>query len=299
MATPWEDEGSHQTFRLVRGAVAINQERSVRPLILPLRFAGRAPPSPARGEGLALGLRTSFSVTLTDASPQREEPSPGQSVAGAVISSLLLAAWIGWQWGWVAALAGVLGVLVHELGHLALINALGCGPGRIHFIPFLGGAATMRRQPDTEFKGVLIALAGPVIGLLAAIPFIWLFHETGARMWLSGVLFIGVLNFINLAPAPPLDGSKALGPALARIHPGLERAALVLLGIAAVAIAIWSRNYIFGLFVALGTIGALRAPAMRAEAARLNLVQWLASVGMWMVALALCLIVIVIATRSA
>ncbi len=244
-------------------------------------------------------------MTVSDApplpqGPAEREPSPGSSLLGAVISSLLLAAWIGWQMGWVWAAAGVLGVLVHELGHLALINALGCGPGRIHFIPFLGGAATMRRPPDTEFKGVLIALAGPVIGLLAAAPFVLLYRDTGERMWLGGVFFIGMINLINLAPAPPLDGSKALGPALARIHPGLERAALVLVGIAAVAWAVWSRSYIFGLFVGLGTVGALRTRAVfRAEAARLSLVQWLASVGMWMVALALCLIVIVIATRSA
>jgi len=240
-------------------------------------------------------------VTVSDApAPQRpaeREPSPGQSLAGAVISSLLLAAWIGWQMGWVWAVAGVFGVLVHELGHLALINALGCGPGRIHFIPFLGGAATMRRQPDTEFKGVLIALAGPTVGLLAAIPFVLLAWNTGERMWLGGAFFIGMINLINLAPAPPLDGSKALGPALARIHPMVERGALFLVGLAAVAWAVWSRSYIFALFVGLGALGALRAHAIRPEAARLSLVQWLASVGLWMVALALCLIVIVIAAR--
>ena len=213
---------------------------------------------------------------------------------GAVISSLLLAAWIAWQMGWVWAVAGVFGVLVHELGHLALINALGCGPGRIHFIPFLGGAATMRRPPDTEFKGVLIALAGPVTGLFAAIPFMLLSQNTGDRVWLGGVFFIGMINLINLAPAPPLDGSKALGPALARIHPWVERGALLLVGIAALAWAVWSRSYIFALFLGLGMLGALRTPPVRAEADRLSLVQWLASVGLWMVALALSLIVIAI-----
>ena len=244
---------------------------------------------------MAVDPGQSYGMTVTDTSPQRE-PAPGQSLAGAVISSLLLAAFIGWQWGWVAALAGVFGVLVHELGHLSLINALGCGPGRIHFIPFLGGAATMRRAPDTEFKGVLIALAGPVIGLLAVIPFVLLYQNTGQRMWLGGAFFIGMINLINLAPAPPLDGSKALGPALARIHPWVERGGLVLVGVAAVAWAVWSRNYIFALFVGLSTFGALRAGvAVRPEAERLSLIQWLASVGMWLVALALCLIVISLA----
>jgi Zn-dependent protease len=241
-------------------------------------------------------------VTVSDAElPGRaaeRPPSPASSLLGAIVSSLLLAAWIGWRMGWVWALAGVFGVLVHELGHLALINALGCGPGRIHFIPFLGGAATMRRAPDTDFKGVLIALAGPIAGLLAAIPFAWLFHQTGQRFWLGGVFFIGMINLINLAPASPLDGSKALGPALARIHPWLERGSLALVGLAAVAWAVWSRSYIFGLFVGLSTFGALRAPVARAPATPLNLVQWLASVGLWLVALALCLIVIMIGVKG-
>ena len=246
-------------------------------------------------------------MTLSDApslpeQPAKREPSPsaspGQSLIGAVVSSLLLAAWIGWRMGWVWAVAGVFGVLVHELGHLALINTLGCGPGRIHFIPFLGGAATMRRAPNTEFKGVLIALAGPLAGLFAAIPFLLLSHQTGERIWLGGAFFIGMINLINLAPAPPLDGSKALGPALARIHPWVERGGLVLVGAAAVVWALWSRSYIFALFVGLGVFGALRAPATRSAAAPLSLVQWLASVGLWMIALALCLIVIVLATRG-
>jgi Zn-dependent protease len=201
--------------------------------------------------------------------------------------------------GWVWALAAVFGVLIHELGHLALINALGCGPGRIHFIPFLGGAATMPRAPDTEFKGVLIALAGPVIGLLAAAPFVLAYRYSGDRVWLGGAFFIGMINLINLAPAPPLDGSKVLGPALARIHPWVERAALLLVGALAVAWAVWSRNFIFAAFVGLGLLGSLRTLAARPEAERLSLVQWLASVAMWLIALALCLIVIAIALRNA
>jgi Zn-dependent protease len=242
-------------------------------------------------------------VTIQDAPlperPAQREPSPGSRLIGAIISSLLLAAWIGWQMGPVWALAGVFGVLIHELGHLALINALGCGPGRIHFIPFLGGAATMRRAPDTEFKGVLIALAGPVIGLLAAAPFVLAYRYTGDHVWLGGVFFIGMINLINLAPAPPLDGSKALGPALARIHPWVERGALMLVGVLAVAWALWSRNYIFAVFVGLGLLGSLRTRAVRPEAARLNRLQWLASVGLWLIALALCLIVIAIALGNA
>jgi len=225
-------------------------------------------------------------------------PAPGASLPGAIISSVLLAAWIGWQMGWAWAAAGIVGILVHELGHLVLINVVGCGPGRIHFVPFIGGAATMSRPPDTEFKGVLIALAGPLAGLLAAVPFIFIYEQTDEKLWLGGIYFIGMINLINLAPAPPLDGSKALGPALARIHPWLERGALFLVALGAVAWAVWSRSYLFGILVGLSALSFLRVRAVRPEAARLTLVQWLASVGLWMIALALCLMVVNFARTS-
>jgi Zn-dependent protease len=226
-------------------------------------------------------------------------PAPGASLIGAIISSVLLAAWIGWQMGWAWAAAGVVGVLVHELGHLVMINLMGCGPGRIHFIPFLGGAATMTRAPNTEFKGVLIALAGPLAGLLAAVPFMFIFEQTDERAWLGAIYFIGMINLINLAPAPPLDGSKALGPALARIHPWLERGALLLVGAAAVAYAAWVRNYMFSLLIGLSLVSLIRVrPVARPQAERLSLVQWLASVGLWMIALALCLEVVSFAVSA-
>ncbi len=159
--------------------------------------------------------------------------SPAAEVGWALASTAALLAWLTWQWGWVWAVAGMIGLLIHEVGHLLAINALGCGPGRIHVIPFLGGAATMKRPPKTEFQGVLIALAGPVAGLLAALPFIAASVISGDPRWSGGAFFIAMINLLNLMPAPPLDGSKALGPALAWIHPMVERGALVLVGGAA------------------------------------------------------------------
>jgi Zn-dependent protease len=227
--------------------------------------------------------------------PAPPKPSPLAEIGWGIASTALLAAWLGWQMGWVWALAGVVGVFVHEFGHLLVINAMGFGPSRIRIIPFLGGAATMQRPPDTDFKGVVIALAGPVFGLLAAIPFFIATYETGDPRWAGGAVFIGLINLINLAPAPPLDGAKALGPALARIHPVVEKAALVMVGIAAVAWAVSTRNWIFGAFVGIATLGALRAPTLRAAARRLSTGEWIAAVGLWLIALALCLGVIILA----
>ena len=219
---------------------------------------------------------------------EAQPPSMAAQIGWGLVSTAILAAWLAYQGSWVFAAAGVLGVLVHELGHLAAINSLGCGPGRIHIIPFFGGAASMRRAPDTEFKGVLIALAGPVAGLMAAIPFYLLSVSTKNPAWLDGVLFIGGLNLLNLAPAPPLDGSKALGPALSWIHPNVERGVMILLGALGAGWAVTHGQIIIAIFIGIGLAQAVMGRAPRPPAQRLSTGQWLISIGLWLVALVLC-----------
>jgi Zn-dependent protease len=215
------------------------------------------------------------------------------------LSTLLLAGFVGLQLGWLAAFAIVAGVFVHEFGHVLVINWAGSGPSSIRIIPFLGGAATMKRAPDTDFKGVLIALAGPAMGLVAAAPFFALAAATGERGWLAGAFYVGLLNFINLAPAPPLDGSKALGPVLGRIHPALERAALLLVGVLAAAWGFSRGSYIFAVFIAISVIGAAMRPMLRPPARPLGLGEWVASLALYLGVLAAAAAVILVSLDAA
>ena len=165
-------------------------------------------------------------VEVPSAPPAARRVSPAAEFAWNLISTLLLAGWIAFWAGPLGAVALVGGVFVHEFGHVLVINWAGAGPSRIRIIPFFGGAATMSRAPDSDFKGVLIALAGPVFGLLAALPFFGP-RRAHRRARLAGrrLLHRRAQPASTSRPPPPLDGSKALGPALARIHPLLERAA--------------------------------------------------------------------------
>jgi Zn-dependent protease len=132
---------------------------------------------------------------------------------------------------------------------------------------------------------------------LAAIPFFVLAQVTGVQAWITGGFFVALINLINLAPAPPLDGSKALGPVLARIHPWLERGALVLVGLAAVYWAVTTGNWIFAAFVGIATLGSLRTGVPRVHARPLTPLEWGAALGLWLLALALCLGIIFSITR--
>lgn len=193
--------------------------------------------------------------------PQR--PSPGVDFVWGIVSTLLLAGFIWLSMGPMYALGGVIGIFVHEYGHVLAINRAGMGPGKIHIIPFLGGAASWKTPPDSEYTGALVALAGPAFGMVAALPFLALTRWTGDTAWLQAAFFITVLNLVNLAPAPPLDGSKVLGPVLAKAHPMLERAALVIVGALAVWWAVSRGSYIFAGFVGISILGSLRRGPIR------------------------------------
>jgi len=237
-------------------------------------------------------------VTVTSLEAPKE-PSRLSTLLWGVAGTLLLAAWLSWQMGLLWGVAAVVGVFVHEFGHVLVINWAGSGPSRIRIIPFFGGAATMARPPDTELKGVLIALAGPVFGLLAALPFFGLAAWTGEPAWLTGAFVIAGFNLLNLAPAPPLDGSKALGPVLARIHPLLERAALLVVGLVAVVWTFSRGSWLVPLFIGLSIFASLRTAQLRPTARPLSWREWALSFGLYAVALALCGGVLLLAASGA
>ena len=117
----------------------------------------------------------------TNSRAVRETLDKGQHPVWAVVSTLLLGGLI-WVFtgSWIAVVAILFGLLVHEYGHVLAMNAYGMGPARIYIVPFLGGMAKAQRRAESEWHGVLVSLAGPAFGLLAAIPFFGLYIVTGA-----------------------------------------------------------------------------------------------------------------------
>jgi Zn-dependent protease len=219
--------------------------------------------------------------------PPRSADPPlikGQTPAWALISTLLLGGLVWFLTGsWVAAVAILFGVFVHEYGHVLAMNAVGMGPARIFIVPFFGGAAQAQRPASSDWHGVLVSLAGPAFGLLAAIPFFALHLVLGGSAWLLGAAMIAALNLVNLAPAPPLDGSRALGPVLARIHPMLEKAALLLVGVAVVCWGVATGRWFLAVFLAIALIGHLQRGAWRPHSRPLTGRESLMSTGLYLV----------------
>ena len=212
-----------------------------------------------------------------------------QNPVWAVVSTLLLGGFLWWVTGtWVAALAGVFGLFVHEYGHVLAMNRLGMGPAHIHVIPFLGGLARGQRNPASEWHGVLVSLAGPAFGLLAIIPFAAAWMVLGDGVWLFGAFFIAMINLVNLVPAPPLDGSKALGPVLARVHPVLEKAVLIAIGAAVVVWGVTTGRWILAAFLAIAIAGHLRRGGWRPDERPLTGGEAMKSLGLYLLTAAAC-----------
>lgn len=114
-----------------------------------------------------------------------------------------------------APLAVVIGfvviTLVHEIGHAVAIRMKGLRAGFLVFIPFIGGAVTLKDQPRTAYDDAVIGLAGPFAGTLASLAVLqaykWTFEPTLLFIALLGF----ALNLFNLLPIGMLDGGRISG----------------------------------------------------------------------------------------
>jgi len=127
-----------------------------------------------------------------------------------------------WLFGLKFSLFLMILLLVHELGHLLGMKIFRMKIRGLYFIPLMGAALV----PDEEFRSVksmfVVALLGPVIGLVMCLLFTMLYvgavhvPELGA----AAVVML-IVNFLNLIPAFPLDGGRcAVAIILSFLRPG-------------------------------------------------------------------------------
>src|SRR5215212_3779034 len=111
-----------------------------------------------------------------------------------------------------APLAVVVGfvviTLIHEVGHAVAIRAKGLRAGFMVFIPFIGGAVTLKDQPHTVYDDAMIGLAGPAAGTFASLACLQIYKWNAAPRYLLIALLGFVLNLINLLPIGMLDGGR-------------------------------------------------------------------------------------------
>jgi len=76
------------------------------------------------------------------------------------------------------------------------------------FIPFIGGAVTLKDQPRSAFDDAQIGLAGPVAGTFASLAALQIFKWTDIPMYLAIAAAGFAVNLLNLLPIGMLDGGR-------------------------------------------------------------------------------------------
>jgi Zn-dependent protease len=98
--------------------------------------------------------------------------------------------------------------LIHEVGHAVAIRAKGLRAGYMVFIPFIGGAVSLKDQPHSVYDDAIIGLAGPAAGTASALVCLQIYKWTADPLWLL-IAFMGfLLNLLNLVPLGMLDGGR-------------------------------------------------------------------------------------------
>lgn len=168
-------------------------------------------------------------------------------IAMAAGSMLVSLAAYAKKWGLSFAAGFLLILVLHEVGHAVMIRVKGLRAGAMVFIPFIGGAVTLKRQPRSAFIDAQIALAGPIAGAVASVVSLGLYRTTGMVLFLIVAHAGFLINLFNLTPIGPLDGG--------RIAAAITKWMWIFGGVILLLLTLWWRNW---LMIVLGVVSVLQ-----------------------------------------
>lgn len=143
------------------------------------------------------------------------------------------------DWKFVLMILPIL--FVHESGHWLAMKAFGYRNMRMFFIPFFGAAVSGRAFNVEGWKKSVVALAGPVPGVIAGVVLGLVGLATKSPLMSDVALLTLIVNGLNLLPIIPLDGGQNLQTLVFSRHPVMD---VVFRGLAAAGL--------LGLFLVLG-----------------------------------------------
>ena len=108
--------------------------------------------------------------------------------------------------------AGMVGlILVHEIGHAAVMHSRGVPFSPMVFIPFMGAVIATKELPRDAWEDALIAFGGPVLGSLGAGAIGLAGHATDSQLLIALADFGLMINLFNLLPLGSMDGGRIAG----------------------------------------------------------------------------------------
>ncbi|MDX1516578.1 MAG: M50 family metallopeptidase [Woeseiaceae bacterium] len=187
--------------------------------------------------------------------------------------SALLFVVIGWPFLGLQLTIVLLGVIFfHEAGHWLAMRVAGYRNPHITLLPLLGGVTIGHESDPSAAKRAWVSLAGPLPGVILGWVLVLLLYRGGSlpdlSHWLTLVaLMLLVVNYLNVLPVPPLDGSHVVRALLPRRWVALH-IVIVLLGVGAGVLLAWLLD-----FWALAFIAGLQLFAIRSIASDARLIR--------------------------
>ncbi len=124
---------------------------------------------------------------------------------------LTMLASIGLYWalyGWKFGVGFILGIYVHEMGHVWALRQFGLRASVPMFIPGFGALVSLYDSPKNVGEDARIGLAGPIWGAGAALAFLVPHLFSSAGIWLALAHSMAFINLFNLTPVWQLDGGR-------------------------------------------------------------------------------------------
>jgi len=169
----------------------------------------------------------------------------------------------------IAVLVGVL-LLLHEFGHFLAMRCFGYRDTEIFFLPFLGAAATGRKEDATVVQQVVVSLMGPMPGIVLGLALLLGGQPVLGQATHQVAMMLIIINLFNLLPVLPFDGGQIVSRTLFARQPWLDFAFSVLAVAALIGMGWWFAPILLwlGLFFALGLIGQRRTAGLRSRVLR-------------------------------
>lgn len=102
-------------------------------------------------------------------------------------------------------------IAVHECGHALVMHQRGIPFSPMVFVPFMGAAIAMKKQPRNAWEDALVAFGGPVLGSVGAGAVAVAGHMTESQLMFALADFGFMVNLFNLLPLGSMDGGRIAG----------------------------------------------------------------------------------------
>jgi Zn-dependent protease len=196
-----------------------NPENAATPPALPLNYAQTSAPAGQKQQipwtkrlgpfGVILAFLAKFKSFILLALTKGKFLLLGFTKLNTLLSMF---ASMGLYWalyGWKFAAGFILGIYVHEMGHVWALRHYGLRASAPMFIPGFGAFVSLYDSPANVSQDARIGLAGPIWGAAAAlaclIPSALL---GGSGVWLAVAHATAYINLFNLIPVWQLDGGR-------------------------------------------------------------------------------------------